>query len=445
MSSLGYKENELNLNPILIGICGGSASGKTTAASHIINFVGEENCLPFSLDNYFYGPNEEERKNIQDYNFDRPEALDLDLAYKHLLELKAGKTIEMPVYSFNISKRLDYTTTVSPKKVIIFEGIFSLHEKRMRDLMDIKIFCDLDSDIRFARRITRDISDRSRKIDTIIERYFRFDKPAFEIYILPTKKYADLVIPQDNLSSLPIEIVSHYIIANDLHIKKEVMEKMRRKESIFIMQEDFNSRKYFYDPKISELSVVNSEKDIKKFNKILHYILYKLKKAYYSIYCGSIVDYLLNEHKIKNKDKLRSIFVETTDINDIQKIKEKITKEEKGIISIFEPNLIQRNGDLEKYLTNLFNEFKDYKVQYELLTVYMTNKTFNEINEFVKKIGVKLNYITVYFGDNLFNDEENIINKGKITSNLVDLGDTYYLTRGNLISKFLFEKNKYQD
>ena len=443
MSSLGVEPEEKKFNPLLIGICGGSASGKTTAASHITHFVGEENCLLFSLDNYFFGPNDEERKNIQDYNFDRPEALDLDLAYKHLLELKAGKTIEMPVYSFNISKRLDYTQKVSPKKVIIFEGIFSLHEKRMRDLMDIKLFCDLDSDIRLARRITRDISDRSRKIDTVIERYFRFVKPAFDIYILPTKKYADFVIPQDNLSSLPVEIVSYYIIMNDLHIKKEVTEKMRRKESIFQIQEDFNSRKYFYDPKISELSVVNSEEDIKKFNKIIHYICYKLKKAYYSVYCASIVDYLLNKHKINNKDKLRSIFIDMVDVNDIQKIKEKINKEEKCIISLFEPNLIKRNEELEKYLTNLFSELKDYNVQYELLTVYMTNKTFNELNEFVTKAGVKINYITVYFSDNLFLDEENIINSGKINSNMVDLGDTYYITRGNLISKFLFEKNKY--
>jgi uridine kinase len=313
----------------------------------------------------------------------------------------------------------------------------------MRDLMDIKLFCDLDSDIRLARRITRDISDRSRKIDTVIERYFRFVKPAFDIYILPTKKYADFVIPQDNLSSLPVEIVSYYIIMNDLHIKKEVTEKMRRKESIFQIQEDFNSRKYFYDPKISELSVVNSEEDIKKFNKIIHYICYKLKKAYYSVYCASIVDYLLNKHKINNKDKLRSIFIDMVDVNDIQKIKEKINKEEKCIISLFEPNLIKRNEELEKYLTNLFSELKDYNVQYELLTVYMTNKTFNELNEFVTKAGVKINYITVYFSDNLFLDEENIINSGKINSNMVDLGDTYYITRGNLISKFLFEKNKY--
>ena len=431
------------INPFLIGICGGSASGKTTAASYITQFVGEENCLLFSLDNYFFGPNDEERKHIQDYNFDRPEALDLDLAYQHLLDLKEGKTIEMPVYSFHVSKRMNYTQTVSPKKIIIFEGIFSLHEKRMRDLMDIKLFFDLDSDIRFFRRIIRDISDRSREIDTVIERYFRFVKPAFDRYILPTRKYADFVIPQDNLSSLPIEIVSQNIIVNILHSKKEVFEKRKRKESIYIIEEDFLSRKYFYDPKIEELSLVNSEEDIKKFNKIIHYVIKRMKTIYYSIYCSTMVNYLLNEHKNKNKDKIRSKFIGIINDEEIKKMKETITKEEKCIISIFEPNLIKRNEDLEKCLANLFSEFKDYNVQYELLTIYLTNKTFIEMKNIITDANVKMNYITIYFGDNLFSDEQNIASGGKIVTNLVDSGDQY-LTRSNLISKFLFEKNKIQ-
>ena len=441
MSELGLGA-EIKFTPILIGICGGSASGKTTAASYITNFVGEENCLLFSLDNYFFGPNDEERKHIEDYNFDRPEALDLDLAYQHLLELKEGKTIDMPVYSFNVSKRMDYTQKVSPKKVIIFEGIFSFCEKKIRDLMDIKLFFDLDSDIRLSRRIIRDISDRSRVIKTVIERYFRFVKPAFDIYILPTKKYADFVIQQDNLSSLPIEIVSHNIIANDLHIKKELVDKMRRKESIFIIQEDFDNKKYFFDPKIEELSVVNSEKDIKKFNKIIYHVIYKLKIAYFSIYCNSIVDYLLKQHKIKNKENLRSVFVEITDINDIKKLKEKIKKEEKFIVSIFEPNLIQRNQDLENYLKNLFEELKDYNIQYEILTVYMTHKTFKEINNLLTNAGVKINYITVYFGDNLFPAEENLLNNGNNKTSLNNIADNQ-MTRGNLITNFLLKKNDY--
>ena len=436
---MSHIEEKKKFNPFLIGICGGSASGKSTAASDITQFVGEENCLLFSLDNYFYGPNDEERKHIEDYNFDRPEALDLDLAYNHLLALKEGKTIEMPVYNFNISKRMNYTQTVSPKKIIIFEGIFSLHEKRIRDIMDIKLFFDLDSDIRFFRRILRDISDRSRQIDTVIERYFRFVKPAFDWYILPTKKYADFVIPQDSLSSLPIEIISHNIIINVLHSKKEVFEKRKRKESITIIEEDFLNRKYFYNPKIEELSVVTSENDIKKFNKIIHYVIKRMKTIYYSIYCTTIVKHLLNEHKIKNKDNIRTEFIITT--NDIKNLKEKLTKEEKCIIGIFEPNLIQRNSELENCLTNLFNEFKDYNVNYELLTVYMTNKTFIEIKNIISNANVKMNYITIYFGDNLFYDEQNIENGGKIVSNVVDSGDIY-LTRQKLIRQFLFERNK---
>jgi hypothetical protein len=313
----------------------------------------------------------------------------------------------------------------------------------MRDLMDIKLFFDLDSDIRFFRRIIRDISDCSRQIDTVIERYFRFVKPAFDRYILPTRKYADFVIPQDNLSSLPIEIVSQNIIVNILHSKKEVFEKRKRKESIYIIEEDFLSRKYFYDPKIEELSLVNSEEDIKKFNKIIHYVIKRMKTIYYSIYCSTMVNYLLNEHKNKNKDKIRSKFIGIINDEEIKKMKETITKEEKCIISIFEPNLIKRNEDLEKCLANLFSEFKDYNVQYELLTVYLTNKTFIEMKNIITDANVKMNYITIYFGDNLFSDEQNIASGGKIVTNLVDSGDQY-LTRSNLISKFLFEKNKIQ-
>ena len=435
---------EEKLNPFLIGICGGSASGKTTAASYISRFVGEENCLLFSLDNYYFGPNDEERKNIQDYNFDRPEALDLDLAYKHLLELKEGKTIEMPVYSFNVSKRMDNTQTVSPKKVIIFEGIFALHEKRMRDIMDIKLFFDLDSDIRLARRIARDISDRSRQIDTVIERYFRFVKPAFDLYILPTKKYADFVIPQDNLSSLPIEIISQNIIANVLHSKKEVVEKRRRRESICLIQEDYLSRKYFNDPKIEELSVASNEKDIEKFNKIIHYIIKRMKNPYYSVYCASIIEYLFNKHNEINKEKIRTIFIELPNINDIGKLKESITKEEKCIISIFEPILINMNEEFKNNLKNFISEFKEYKVNFELLTVYMTNKTFQNIKEIIPECGIKMNFITIYFGDNLSSDENYIINGGKINTSSVDLGDNF-VTRGNLINKFHFEKNKYSN
>ena len=127
----------------------------------------------------------------------------------------------MPVYSFNVSKRMNYTQKVSPKSVIIFEGIFALHEKRMRDLMDLKLFFDLDSDIRLMRRISRDISDRSRQLDTVLDRYLTFVKPAFDMYIKPTRKYADFVIPQNNFSSIPVDIISQHLNNTVLGIKDQ--------------------------------------------------------------------------------------------------------------------------------------------------------------------------------------------------------------------------------
>ena len=167
-----------------------------------------------------------------------------------------------------------------------------------------------------------------------------------------------------------------------------------------------------------------------------------MKSSYYGVYCASIVGYLFDEHKKINKDKIRSVLIEIQNQKEIQKFKETITKEEKCILCIFEPNLIQKNTEFENSLINLFNEFKEYNVQYELLTVYMTNQTFNGINKVVTDAAVKMNYITVYFGDNLFYDEQNIISGGKINTNVIDLGDVY-LTRANFISKFHFEKNKY--
>ena len=445
-SQLSQLKQELNSKtrskPYLIGISGGSGGGKTSVANLIHKSLGRDYSLLFSMDTYYKDLTPEQEKDLSNYNFDSPEALDLDLLYQHLNDLMQWKKIQMPTYDFATNKRQEKTIELTPAKVIIFEGILAFYDKRMRDLMDIKLFFDLDSDIRFARRIMRDISDRSRQINTVVERYFRFVKPAFDRYILPTKKFADFVIPQDNLSSLPVEIVSQNIIVNVLHSRREVFEKVRRRESIHIIEEDFLSRKYFYDPKLKELSVVSSEKDIKKFNKIIHYIIKKMKSSYYGVYCGSIVGYLFDEHKKINKDKIRSILIEIQNQKEIQKFKETITKEEKCILCIFEPNLIQKNTEFENSLINLFNEFKEYNVQYELLAVYMTNQTFNGINKVVTDAAVKMNYITVYFGDNLFYDEQNIISGGKINTNVIDLGDVY-LTRANFISKFHFEKNKY--
>ena len=433
-------EEPQKLNPFLIGICGGSASGKTTAAYFISRNLGEENCLLFSLDNYFYGPNEEERKNLQNYNFDRPEALDLDLAYQHLLQLRNGETIEMPVYSFNFSRRLPYSQKVSPKRVIIFEGIFALHEKRMRDLMDLKLFFDVDSDIRLMRRISRDISDRSRQLDTVLDRYLTFVKPAFDMYIKPTRKYADFVIPQDNFSSIPVEIISQHLSSTVLDDKQKAIQKNRKT----FKNDEFKSKSFFYDPQISCLSMIKEEKDIIKFNKIINYIINRDKACYYSIYSNIIVKHLLETKKKNNKDELHTYYLDETQLMNHMIIKEAI-KYEKGncIISIFSPILLHLKEKFKNDLKDFIKAFKsEKKVKLELMSVYLSSNAFEQINEVLTSINAGINFITIYFGDDLLKHKTILENGGFIKENIADF--TYhFLTVENLIGQFHLIKDKY--
>ena len=204
--------NSENKKPYLIGICGGSASGKTSFSNVLYKFLGPQKCLLFSMDNYFFGPNDEERKHLSEYNFDRPEALDIELAYNHLKTLLQNKPIQMPIYDFTVSRRMKETNTVYPNKVIIFEGILAFHDKRMRDLMDLKLFIDLDDDMRLSRRIYRDIIARGRKMEDVIERYHKFVKPAFEKYIGPTRKYADIIIPRGAANSLALDLITSMLM-----------------------------------------------------------------------------------------------------------------------------------------------------------------------------------------------------------------------------------------
>jgi uridine kinase len=141
-----------NYGAFIIGVAGGSAGGKTTVADAIFKIIGIDNCLLLSMDSYYKSPTEEDRKNLAEYNFDHPNALDLDLVYTHLLELSKGRSIQIPVYNFNVSKREDHTTEVFPSKLIILEGILGLYDSRLRDLMQMKIFVDSDADVRLARR-----------------------------------------------------------------------------------------------------------------------------------------------------------------------------------------------------------------------------------------------------------------------------------------------------
>ena len=195
----------------IIGIAGGTGSGKTTVVKKIVQALPPHYVAVVPLDSYYNDTShmtEEERHAI---NFDHPDAFDWKLLNKQLNMLRKGQAIEQPTYSYILCNRLPETVHVEPKPVIIIEGIMTLFDKKLRDLMDLKIFVDTDSDERLIRNITRDVVERGRTVDMVLERYLNVLKPMHEQFIEPTKKYADLIIPQGGENLKGIRILTKYI------------------------------------------------------------------------------------------------------------------------------------------------------------------------------------------------------------------------------------------
>ncbi|XP_063902015.1 uridine-cytidine kinase-like 1 [Zophobas morio] len=205
-------------SPFLIGITGGSASGKTTVATSIIQELGVPWVVLMSMDSFYreLTPNEKILAEENNYDFDHPNAFDFDLCYDVLRKLKSGKGVELPIYDFKTHSRSKETQKLYGANVIIFEGILSFYSKKIRDLMDMLIFVDTDSDIRLARRLKRDITERGRDIHGVIKQYNRFVKPAFDEFIFPAIKYAHMVVPRG----------AENVVAIDL-IVKQVQRQMR--------------------------------------------------------------------------------------------------------------------------------------------------------------------------------------------------------------------------
>ena len=196
---------------IIIGIAGGSGSGKTTVVKRIAKALPPQSVAVVPLDSYYNDTTEltpEERKQI---NFDHPDAFDWKLLTEHIRKLKAGEAVEQPTYSYIISNRLPETVHVEPKPVIIIEGIMALHYKKLRDMMDLKIFVDTDADVRLIRNIRRDVVERGRTVDMVLDRYEKVLKPMHEQFIEPTKKFADVIIPSGGENKTGIHILKTYI------------------------------------------------------------------------------------------------------------------------------------------------------------------------------------------------------------------------------------------
>lgn len=196
----------MELNPIIIGIAGGTGSGKSTLADNIRKEFA--NNITMLSHDYYYKSNShlsfDERKKL---NYDHPDAFDTDLLIEHLNKLKKGEVIYRPNYSFVTYLREEQTVEVVPKKVILLDGILIFENKELRDMMDIKIFVDTDADIRFIRRLVRDVSDRGRTLESVIEHYTTTVKPMHEQFVEPSKKYADIIVPEGGYNHVALNMI----------------------------------------------------------------------------------------------------------------------------------------------------------------------------------------------------------------------------------------------
>ena len=195
----------------IIGIAGGTGSGKTTVVKKIVEALPPHYVAVVPLDSYYNDTTEMTEEERHTINFDHPDAFDWKLLIKQVNELRKGNAIEQPTYSYIKCNRLPETIHVEPKPVIIIEGIMTLLNKKLRDMMDLKIFVDADSDERLIRNIQRDIVERGRDVKMVVDRYLEVLKPMHEQFIEPTKRYADVIIPQGGENVKGIDMVCKFI------------------------------------------------------------------------------------------------------------------------------------------------------------------------------------------------------------------------------------------
>ena len=194
----------------VIGVAGGTASGKTTIVKIIKEYFGEDIEL-IGHDCYYKAHDDMPYEERAKLNYDHPNSFDTERMVKDVLALKAGTVVERPVYDYSIHNRAKETVTVYPKRILMLEGILILESKELRNLMDLKIFVDTDADERLMRMITRDMVERARSIESILSQYRDTVKPMHEQFVEPSKKYADIIIPEGGRNVVAISILKHYL------------------------------------------------------------------------------------------------------------------------------------------------------------------------------------------------------------------------------------------
>ena len=191
---------------LVIGIAGGTGSGKTTLMHNLITEFSDVVTV-LSHDNYYKRHDELTYEQRCGLNYDEPAALETDLMARHLDILRRGEAIDCPVYDFTVHNRSDETIRITPEKVIIVEGILIFENKQLRDLMDIKIFVDTDADVRLCRRIVRDVRERGRTLESVVDQYQNTVKPMHEQYVEPSKKFADIIVPEGGRNTVALDMI----------------------------------------------------------------------------------------------------------------------------------------------------------------------------------------------------------------------------------------------
>ncbi|XP_042062959.1 uridine kinase-like protein 5 [Salvia splendens] len=197
--------------PFIIGVAGGTASGKTTVCDMIIAHLRDQRVVLVNQDAFYRSLNNEQLKKVGEYNFDHPDAFDTEVLLSCMEKLKRGSVATIPNYDFKTHKSVEPGRQVNPADVIILEGILVLHDSRVRDLMNMKIFVDTDSDVRLGRRLRRDTVERGRNVENVLDQYAKFVKPSFDEFILPSMKYADVIIPRGADNEVAIDLIVQHI------------------------------------------------------------------------------------------------------------------------------------------------------------------------------------------------------------------------------------------
>ncbi|MFZ4812899.1 MAG: uridine kinase [Phototrophicaceae bacterium] len=203
----------MNTQPITIGIAGGTGSGKTTVSNAILQQVGREKIAYLAHDSYYKDLRNLPKHQRKEINFDHPDSLDTDLLIEHIKQLQAQQDIQMPIYDFRLDERLPESEHITARPVILIEGILILALPTLRELFDIRIYVDTDPDVRLIRRLQRDITERGRTVESVINQYLQTVRPMHLEFVEPSKRYADIIIPEGGHNMIAIDMITDRVKA----------------------------------------------------------------------------------------------------------------------------------------------------------------------------------------------------------------------------------------